>query len=247
MPAAADNHRRDVQNASLEVHLLGLVDYDAMLGLQERLVFEISGRVDAQGVLLLCEHPPSITVGREGSRSQILADAHDLEACQIGVRWIARGGGAFIHAPGQLAVYPILPLDRLDCGLMQYRHRLEEALLAACRDVKVSAKQAENAPGLWCRGGQLATFGAAVKRWTTYHGTYLNVSTDPGFLQMVESSPVGERLTSLESQLQRPVKMHKVRESVIHHFADVFRYDRIHLYTDHPLLKRTTRKVCLHA
>ncbi len=247
MTAAPVIHRDEVLSSPLEVHLLGLVDYDAAISLQERLVFEIGGRCDTQGILLLYEHPPAISVGRDGSRSHILAEPHDQNACAIDVRWTARGGGAFIHAPGQLAVSPILPLDRLGCGLMEYRHRLEEALVAACRDVKVTAKRADNAPGLWCRGGQLASFGAAVKNWTTYHGAYLNVSPDPGFLAMVESSPPGERLTSLESQLRRPVAMHKVREAVVRHVAASFGYERIHIYTDHPLLKRTTRKVCLHA
>jgi hypothetical protein len=64
---------------------------------------------------------------------------------------------------------------------------------------------------------------------------------------MVESSPPGERVTSLEVQRGRRVEMPKVRESVIRHVADAFGYERIHLYTSHPLLKQTTKRVCLHA
>lgn len=233
--------------ASLEVYLLGTVDFDAAIALQERLVYEISGRADQQGVLLLCEHPPVISMGREASRSHVIADPHDLAACEIDVRWVARGGGAFVHAPGQLAVYPILPLDRLGCGLMSLRERLEVAVADTCRDVLMTVKRTIDSPGVWCRGGQLASFGAAVKSWVSYHGAYLNVSPDHSFLSMVESSPVGERLTSLEAQLKRRVPMHRVRESVIQNVASAFDYDRFHIYTGHPLLKRTSRKVCQHA
>lgn len=247
MAQSALQQRSDAQSSSLEVHLLGQVDYDAMLGLQERLVFEISGRGDRQGILLLCEHPPVITIGREGSRAHVLAESHDLEALEIDVRWIGRGGGAMIHAPGQLGVYPLLPLNRLSCGLLEFRQQLEEALLAACRDVELTARRMAGVPGLWCRGGQVASFGAAVKNWTSYHGAFLNVSIAPGFLRMVESFPIGERMTSLESELRRPVAMHKVREAVVRHIAGGFGYERTHVYTDHPLLVRTRRRVCQHA
>ncbi|MBX3436447.1 MAG: hypothetical protein KF861_03080 [Planctomycetaceae bacterium] len=247
MPAVSSIQERPATSSSLEVYLLGMVDLDAALGLQERLVFDTSGRCDTQGTLLLCEHPPVISIGREGSRSQVLADPHELDASEIDVRWMARGGGAIVHAAGQLAVYPILPLDRLGCGLADFRRRLEESLIGACREMQVPVKRSDNAPGLWCRGGQLACFGAAIKNWTTYHGAYLNVSTDPGFLKMVDSSPPGERLTSLESQLQRPVPMHRVREAVMRHVAANFGYELTHVYTGHPLLQRTIRKVCLHA
>src|SRR5687767_7528881 len=87
---------------ALEVRLLGLVDFEAALFLQERLVYEIGGRDDTQGHLLICEHPPLITVGREGSRGHILVEPRDLVARQMEVRWLSRGGGCVAHAPGQL-------------------------------------------------------------------------------------------------------------------------------------------------
>jgi lipoate-protein ligase B len=233
--------------AALEVRLLGLVDFDAALALQERLVYELSGRDDAQGALLLCEHPPLITLGREASAAQITADPDDLRTCEIDVRWVARGGGTVIHAPGQLAVYPVLPLARLGLGLNEFRTRLEEAAVAVCRDMRVPVKRRPSEPGVWSRCGQVASFGAAVKSWVSYHGLFLNVDPDPSFLPLVAGNPGGERPTSLQALLLRPVSMAGVRESVIRHVAERFGYARFHIYTGHPWLKRTTQKVCVHA
>lgn len=235
------------QTAALEVRLLGLVDFDAALALQERLVYELSGRDDAQGALLLCEHPPLITLGREASAAQVAADPEDLRACEIDVRWIARGGGTVVHAPGQLAVYPVLPLERLRLGLHEFRTRLEEAAVAVCHDMRVAARRCPSEPGLWSRCGQVAYFGAAVKSWVSYHGLFLNVDPDPSFLSLVARSSGGERATSLQSLRLRPVSMAGVRESMIRHIADRFGYGRYHIYTGHPWLKRTTQKVCVHA
>lgn len=232
---------------SLQVHLLGVVDFDAAAALQERLVYEISGRNDGAGILLLYEQPPLITVGREGSRSQILAGQHELGACEIDVRWIARGGGAFVHAPGQLVASLLLPIERCGIPVSSFRAGVEESLVATCRDVRVPAKRVPSAPGVWSRGGQLGCFGASCKNGVTYHGAFLNVATDPGFLHLVESSPPGERLTSLEAQRGRRVSMATVRESLTRHLAEAFACDRVRVYTGHPLLKRTTRRVCLHA
>ena len=233
--------------AALEVRLLGLVDFDAALALQERLVYELSGRNDAQGALLLCEHPPLITLGREASAAQVTADLDDLRACEIDVRWIARGGGTIVHAPGQLAVYPILPLQRLALGLDEYRTRLEEAAVAVCRDMRVPVKRRPPEPGVWSRCGQVAYFGGAVKSWISFHGLFLNVDPDPSFLSLVSGNPGGERPTSLQALLLRPVSMAGVRESMIRHIAERFDYERFHIYTGHPWLKRTTQKVCQHA
>ena len=138
MDSASDNpFSPNRKSESLEVHLLGIVDFDAAMLLQKHLVYEISGRNDRFGTLLICEHPPLITIGREGSRSDVLADEQELTSRNLDVRWMNRGGGAVVHGPGQLAVYPILPLDRLGCGLGDYRERLRTAVAEMCRELRV--------------------------------------------------------------------------------------------------------------
>lgn len=231
---------------SLEIHLLGLVDFDAALALQERLIYDISGRADRMGSLLVCEHPPIVTLGASASATHVLTPPAELAPLGIDIRWIGRGGGACCHAPGQLAVYPILPLDRLGITLAEFRTRLEEACVATCHEVHVPARRREEHPGVWGRGGHLALTGAAYRNGVTHHGLFLNVSPDPSFLRVVETNAAGEPATSMQAQLIRRVPMARVREALTRHLAAGFGYELTHLYTGHPLLQRTTRKVPFH-
>src|SRR5262245_10501466 len=112
----------------LTVYLLDQVDFAALVKLQRRLVYETSGARDA-ATLLLCEHPPGISVGRQGSRSHIHLEPHELGLKGWSIRWVNRGGGCLFHAPGQLAIYPILPLDRLALNLGGYLNQLQQFLL----------------------------------------------------------------------------------------------------------------------
>ena len=230
---------------SLEVHLLACVDFESALFLQERSVYEISGREDRQGNLLLCEHPPMITVGREGSRAHFRVDPDELTARQMPVRWINRGGGAVVHAPGQLAVYPIVPLNRLGLGVADYRRLLESVALDVCRELAVAAWRRDDLPGVWSPLGQLVSIGVAVKSWVAYHGMFINVSPALEVLRMVDSGTGSS--TSLQAQRQRITPMHVVRESVIRNLTDRLGYERHHVYTGHPLLQRTHKKVYVPA
>ncbi|HEX7379706.1 MAG TPA: hypothetical protein VF278_21460, partial [Pirellulales bacterium] len=113
---------------AVEAHLLGQVEFDDCLALQQRLVYEAIGRRDGQITLLICEHPLKITVGRQGSRSHIRLSQHELKSRQIEVRWVNRGGGCLVHAPGQLAVYPIVPLEPWSLSVGEYLARLQRGL-----------------------------------------------------------------------------------------------------------------------
>lgn len=237
----------DRASDALEVHLLGLVDFESALFLQERMVYEIGGRHDKLGGLLICEHPPLVTVGREGSRAHILVDQRELTSRQIDVRWLNRGGGCLVHAPGQLAVYPVMPLDRLGLGLDDYRGRLEESVAEVCREMRISPHLRDDEPGVWTRLGQVAHLGVAVRFSIAYHGIFINVCPEPGLMRLVQANRSGERVSSLAVERTRRTSMHAVRESVIRNLSAQLGYEQSHLYTGHPLLRRTYRKVHVHA
>jgi lipoyl(octanoyl) transferase len=228
-------------SGALEVYLLGLVDFDAALYLQERLSRDIAEQADARGALLICEHPPLITVGREGSRAEIRCDPEQLAAREIDVRWVNRGGRSIIHVPGQLVAYPILPLATRGLGLAVYREKLEQALLDMCGELRVRAWQEANAAGVVCRGGQLAHVGVTVRSWISSQGLFVNINPNMDFLRLVRTEDW--RSTSLTAQRGSTISMSAVRESLIRLLAARLEYDRYHLYTGHPLLRRTKRVV----
>lgn len=242
-----NSNSKPSRTSSLEVYLLGVVDFDSATALQDRLVYETSGRDDGQGTLLLCEHPPLLTVGREGSRSDILVEQHELTSRQMEVRWLNRGGGSMVHALGQLAVYPILPLDRLGIGLADYRRRLEEAVIDVCRELRVPANRDEVEPGVWCRCGQVAEIGVAVKSWVSYHGMFINVAPAMELMRLVGRRKSARRVTSLSAQRLRRTSMHTVREAVVRRLVERLGFERFHIYTGHPLLKRTRKPVYVPA
>ncbi|MGE5191142.1 MAG: lipoyl(octanoyl) transferase LipB [Deltaproteobacteria bacterium] len=226
---------------ALEVFLLGVVDFDAALFLQERLMMDVAQRDDGHGVLLACEHPPLITIGREGSQAHVHGHAEELTARQMEIRWLNRGGGALVHVPGQLALYPILPLARRGLGLAAYRERLEQALLDSCRELRIRAWRKPAAAGLFSRGGKVAEIGVAVRQGVSSHGLFVNVNPRMDAIDLVRS---GEgRASSLAAERGVPVPMPSVRESLIRRLAARLDYDRYHLYTGHPLLRRTRRVV----
>lgn len=238
---SSDTIRFPVQEAALEVYLLGFVDFDACLHLQERLAADVAERNDGHAALLVCEHPPLITVGREGSREHILCEPGELVSRQIDVRWLNRGGGCIVHVPGQLAVYPIVPLTVRSLGLAAYRERLEQAVMDACHELLVPTTRSREQAGVWGRHGQLAQLGVAVRSGVSSHGFFVNVSPRMDALRLVES--VGGRQSSLAAERMRVTSMHAVRESLVRNLAARLGYGRYHLYTGHPLLKRARRVV----
>src|SRR5439155_10317580 len=112
----------------VHIHLLGVVDFEDCLSLQRRLAYDAASRGDGRIVVLLCKHPPIITIGRSGSRADVKFTGTELAHRQLEIRYVSRGGGAILHAPGQLAVYPIVPLEQHGWTIGDYLRRLQKAL-----------------------------------------------------------------------------------------------------------------------
>lgn len=236
------------QSSALQVHLLGPVDLDAAWQLQERIAREIADRTDSFGVLLVCEHPNGVTIGREGAASDLLVDRVELENHGVPVRWSRRGGGTWIHHPGQIVIYFIAPLERLGLTAVDHRRRLSASLVNVGKEQRLLLDDATPAIDLRGRCGTIGYVGASVADGLSRFGGVLNVSVPRAALNVV-SWGSGVRPSSLAAERMRPTTMASIRECWIRHIAQQWGYDRFHLWTGHPLLKRTSRRmyVCIEA
>lgn len=223
---------------ALQVYLLGSVDFEAALNWQRRLVYTVSGD-RSSAYLLLCEHPPVITVGRQGSRAHLRWEEETLRLREWPVRWVNRGGGCLLHMPGQLAVYPILPLDRLGLGLQSYLDRLHLTVADTLADFNVDTERRPERVGLWAGGRLIAGVGIAVRDWVSYYGCVINLAPDLEPFRRISCGGADEApMTSLARERRGPVRPALVRERLVEHFASRFGFSRTTLFFDHPAFSK---------
>lgn len=203
---------------------LGRASYDAALALQERLAADLAGSPSERAYLLLVEHdPPVITLGRSARQEHVLAARERLTEAGVQLRHVSRGGQATWHGPGQLVAYPILRLDRYGRGLRRYLRDLEEVVLRLLRAFGLAGQRIEGRTGVWIAREKIAAIGVAVRKWVTYHGLSLNVSSDlSGFALIVPCGLRDAGVTSLSAQLGREVSVSEARRPLIEAAGEVF-------------------------
>lgn len=242
------NQQSCFSEPAIEFHLLGRVDFDDCLALQHRLAYEAGGRDGGQIDVVLCEHPAMITIGRAGSRSQVRLSQEELKRRQLSIRWVGRGGGCVLHAPGQLAIYPIVPLEWFDWTVGEYLRRFRLGVTSALASLGVSTTLSESGFGVFGRSGPLAVMGVGVRNWTTVHGAFLNVNpamTHYGFVDVCSPQHAVCQKTTMGcvvAERRRPVKMTAVRAALVEQLADSFGCQRYHLHTGHPLLRELQKR-----
>jgi lipoyl(octanoyl) transferase len=225
--------------------MLGLVDFAELQLLQRRIVYELGEHGGA--ALILCEHPPTISVGRSGSRAHIAADDEVLQSMGIRTFYVNRGGGCILHLPGQLAAYVLMPLEVCGLSVQTYLDRLQATILEVLREFDLSGTVGTKVPGIFSGPARIATIGIAVSRWIAYHGVTLNVGPFLEMFDLLEEPGIGQspvRQTSMESRRQRATPMSKVREALIRQVEETFGLRHHHLFTEHPQIRR---KVLTHA
>ena len=152
------------------VRRLGRVDYEPTWRAMQRYTDERAPGSDDE--IWFLEHPPVFTLGLNGRREHVLA------AGEIPVIHVDRGGQVTYHGPGQLVVYPLLDLKRLNLGIRDLVMRLENAVIELCAGFGIGAAGRREAPGVYVGGRKLASIGLRVRRGGTYHGLALNVLND---------------------------------------------------------------------
>jgi lipoyl(octanoyl) transferase len=205
---------------------LGLIGYAEAWELQKRVVAARKAGA-MEDVLLLCEHPPVITLGRNGKRENLLVSEHVLR--QKGVEFHAsnRGGDITYHGPGQIVGYPILNLGAIRRDVVWYVRTLEEAMIRATAEFGINAERVAGKTGIWVRAGnteeKLAAIGVHISRWVTSHGFAYNVSTDLRNFDLIVPCGIADRkATSLEKLLGRSVEEKEVAPRIARHLGELF-------------------------
>lgn len=175
----------------------GLTPYDEGHGLQLELVEQRKASA-IPDTLILLEHPPVITLGRNASDAGLLASAIELEREGVLLRRIERGGQATYHGPGQLVGYPIVDLHALAIGVATYVRNLEQVMIRAAAALGVEAHTREGLTGVFTDRGKLGAIGVRVTRGVTFHGFAFNVDPDLSHYRfIVPCGMTGIAVTSL--------------------------------------------------
>jgi lipoate-protein ligase B len=179
-------------------------------------------------MILFVEHPHVYTLGRGGKETNVVAPQ------DVPVQRTSRGGDVTYHGPGQLVVYPIIDLrSKLRKDVHRYVKNLEQSAILTLADFAITATRRPPYTGIWIENRKIAAIGVAVRRCITYHGLALNVNTDLSYFERI--IPCGlawADVTSMDKELGAAPSMGEVRETFLHHFAEVFVYSQIALAED---------------
>jgi len=222
---------------------LGMIEYGTAWQLQRRLVAARKAGAISD-VLLFCEHPHVITLGRSGKVANLRASDHVLRQMGVSFFEIDRGGDITYHGPGQLVGYPILNLSEIRRDVAWYVRSLEEAMIRATSDFGIAAKRVAGRTGVWVDvpvynrkdakqiievvekapdEEKLAAIGVHLSRWVTSHGFAYNVSTDLRYFDLIVPCGIAEkRATSLEKLLGRRVKLAEAAGRITAHLGEIF-------------------------
>jgi lipoyl(octanoyl) transferase len=247
----------------ISVLQFGSLDYATGTRLQEKLVqLRKDGRIG--DVLLLLEHTPVITLGRNANAANVIASVEQLAKRGVEVCECDRGGDVTFHGPGQLVGYPIFDLRGFDSadgkrktlGVVEYVRRLEEVLIRSCADFRIPTQRVAGLTGVWTIPGtvanpagsetrfhtgegeaKVAAIGVHISRGVTSHGFALSVNVDLSYFDLIIPCGITSKpVTSMAKELGREISLQEVAHSVSRNFGVVFQSQMLWLDTLDSLL-----------
>jgi len=214
---------------------LGRVDYSTALSLQQTLVHLVKAQRIGHTLLLL-EHPPVITLGRNAGIENIIASRDFLASQGIELFETDRGGDVTFHGPGQLVGYPIFDLRAFEprIGAVEFVRRIEESLIRTCGDLGVVTGRVPGLTGVWTEdtpAAKIAAIGVHISRAVTSHGFALNVTTNLDYFKLIVPCGISDKpVTSLAREMEQnsvsnqkePPGLEQMAELVSRNFGRVF-------------------------
>jgi lipoic acid synthetase len=205
----------------VRVRWLGRLPYGEAWDLQ-RAFHEgrVEGRAD-DDYLLLLEHPPTYTIGRNGDGSHLLVDQDRLDEIGAELFHVDRGGDITFHGPGQLVGYPIMALPD-SRQIVPYVRAIETAIIGALGDLGIEAWPEEGLTGVWTEQGKVAAIGVRVAGGVSMHGFAVNLDPDLGFFDHINPCGLTRPVTSVSALLDRKVSHEEFIDLLVPRFAEAF-------------------------
>jgi len=211
----------------------GLIQYSESFKKQKELfetaIRQKSEQKETQQTVIFCEHPHVITIGKNGSLSNLLFSEDTLKEKHVELYPVDRGGDVTYHGPGQLVGYPVLDLDAFGIGLKKYIFLLEEVIILLLDQYALKGERLPGAAGVWLQVGdphkirKICAIGVKSSRYVTMHGFALNISTDLSYFGLINPCGFKDKgVTSLEKELNCKIDVDQLKGSLKHIFREQF-------------------------
>ncbi len=212
---------------TLIIRDLGLQEYEPIWQAMQTFTAE---RDESTADELWClEHPPVFTMGLNGKKE------HILNIKNIPVINIDRGGQITYHAPGQLVIYTLIDLKRLNLGVKDLVNTIENAIIQLLESYGIDAQGKENAPGVYVNGDKIAALGLRIKRNKSYHGLSLNIDMDLNpFQQINPCGYAGLKVTQIKD-LKPELNSTNIKNDLIKHLSQLLGYNEVNVIANHVL------------
>lgn len=191
--------------------------------------------------LLFCEHNPVYTLGKSGSKDNLLLGKEGMEREGFEFFKINRGGDITYHGPGQLVGYPIFDLDRFFTDVHKYVRFIEEVIILTLKEFNITGERVEGFTGVWISSGagrpqrKICAIGVHLSRWVSMHGFALNINTDLSHFNNIVPCGIVDKdkvVTSMQEELDQEIKISLVKDRLKYHFSHLFKFEYATVYDE---------------
>lgn len=217
----------NIINKPLNILSLGRCEYEKALAIQYD-ILKKRQEGNIEDTLILVEHPPVLTMGRQAEKANIICSEILLKNNGIKVFETNRGGDVTYHGPGQIVGYPILDLKKYDMRLKWFVRNIEEVFIRLLMDkYNINASRSNGQIGVWVDNDKITAIGLSVKRGVTMHGFAYNVNTNLNHFNLIIPCGITDKgVTSIKQLVGKTVDFEKEKDVVIEYFCKVFNYNK---------------------
>lgn len=217
---------------ALNVIDLGILPHEETYFIQKNILIK-KKLCRCEDYVILVEHPNIFTIGRSGSRKNILVNENFLNDNRLKVIEVNRGGDITFHGFGQLVAYPIFDLRNHTKDVRLFIRNLENVLKLTIAEYGLSCDKEKRCTGLWVNGSKIGFIGVGISNWITYHGVSINANVDLKYFYMIRPCGIDNlQVSSLQEILNSDIDLNSLKDIFVEKCCEVFGFECSYRYSE---------------